>query len=81
MGAVIAIVVLVGVLTASGGLPGKFPPTADHKTQTAPLETPRPPEVRPACDQRDPVYRDLTIPYRQRTRSSMASKAEGCCDE
>lgn len=81
MEAVIAILVLIGVLSASGVLPEKSPPTANHKTQTAPLDNPRPFEVRPACDQHEPVYRDLTAPSRQRTSRDAGGKTESCCDE
>jgi len=80
MEAVIAILVLIGVLSASGLLPEKSPPTAHQDTQTTPLEISEQ-EVRPACNQRESVYRDLTVPSRQRASVNPAGEMEDRCDD
>jgi len=68
MEAVIAILILLGVLSASGVLPDRPPPTASQEAQAPELEISGQ-EVRTSCNQHEPVYRDLTVPYRQRTNS------------
>lgn len=80
MEAIIAILIVLGVLSASGVLPEKSPPTADQETQASALEVSEQ-VVRPACNQHDPVYRDLTMPYRQRASSDRAGDAGASCDE
>lgn len=79
MEAIIAILIVLGVLSASGVLPEKSPPTANPESHASALET-SDPLARPACNQHDPVYRDLTVPYGQRARSDAAGKTEAACD-
>lgn len=80
MEAVIAILVLIGVLSVTGVLPEKSQPSAAEKVQAQPLANSRP-EVRPGCDQHEPVYRDLTAPYRHRRSLDAAANTEGRCDD
>ena len=87
MEAVIAILVLIGVLSASGLLPERSPPTAHQDTQTTPLEISEQ-EVRPACNQHESVYLDgppqpagHRVPSRQRTSVNPVGEMEGSCDE
>ncbi len=80
MEAVIATLIVLGVLSASGVLPEKSPPPANPESHASALET-SDPVTRPACNPHDPVYRDLTVPYGQGTRHATAGKAEAPCDE
>ena len=80
MEAIIAILIVLGVLSASGVLPEKSLKTASQEAHVSAPETSEK-VIRPACNQHVPVYRDLTIPYGQRARSDVAGKTEGACDE
>jgi hypothetical protein len=80
MEVVITILIVLGVLSASGALPEKSPPTANQEAKASALKTSEP-VVRPACDQHGPVYRDLTVPYEERTSNDVAGKAEASCHE
>lgn len=80
MEAVIAILIVLGVLSASGVLPEKSPQTGNQEAHASTFETSET-VVRPACNPHEPVYRDLTVPYRQRARSNAAGKTEAACDE
>ena len=80
MEAIIAILIVLGILSASGALPEKSPPTADQEANASALETSEK-AIRPACNQHDAVYRDLTMPYGQRAGSDAAGKTEAACDE
>ena len=80
MEAIIAILIVLGVLSAGGVLPEKSSKTASQEAHASALETSEK-VIRPAGNQHDPVYRDLTIPYGQRARSDAAGKTDGACDE
>lgn len=80
MEAVIAILIVLGVLSTSGGLPEKSPPTANPESHASAPEA-SDPVTRPACNQHDPVYRDLTVPYGQGASSDAAGKTRVSCDE
>lgn len=80
MEAIIAILIVLGVLSASGVLPETSPPTANQETQASELEISER-AVRPTCNPHELVYRDLTTPYRQRTSSDAVGKAETACDD
>ncbi|MDZ7751437.1 MAG: hypothetical protein U5S82_07205 [Gammaproteobacteria bacterium] len=80
MEAFIAILIILGILSASGVPPDKSPPPANQQTQPSALEMSEP-VVRPACNQHDPAYRDLTVPYQRRTSSDPAGNMEAACDE
>ena len=80
MEAIIAILIVLGVLSAGGVLPEKSSKTASQEAHASAFETSEK-AIRPACNQDDPVYRDLTIPYGQRARSDVAGKTECACDE
>ncbi len=78
MEALIAILVLVGMLTVGNVLPGKSAPTAPKEASASAVTADQAPEGRPACDEHGSLYRDLTIPYEQRTAQSLAKAAEDC---
>ena len=80
MEAIIAILIVLGVLSAGGVLPEKSSKTASQEAHASALETSEK-VFRPACNQHVPVYRDLSIPYGQRARNDVAGKTEGACDE
>lgn len=80
MEAIIAILIVLGVLSASGVLPEKSPKTASQEAHASALETSEK-VIRPACNQHEPVYRDLTMPYGRKLRSDAAGKTEGACVE
>jgi len=80
MEAIIAILIVLGVLSAGGVLPEKSSKTASQEAH-APVVEPFESVIRPACNQHDPVYRDLTVPYGQRARSDAAGETEDACDE
>jgi hypothetical protein len=80
MEAIIAILIVLGVLSAGGVLPEKSSKTVSEEAHASAFETTEK-VIRPACNQHDPVYRDLTIPYGQRARSDVAGKTEAACDE
>ncbi|MDZ7753201.1 MAG: hypothetical protein U5S82_16475 [Gammaproteobacteria bacterium] len=79
METLIAILIVLGLLSASGVLPEKSPRPANQQTQPSALEASEP-GVRPACNQHDPAYRDLTVPYPRRTSSDPADNMEAACD-
>jgi len=80
MEAIIAILIVLGVLSASGVLPEKSPKTASQEAHASELQTSEK-EIHPACNQHELVYRDLAMPYGQRARSDAAGKTDGACDE
>lgn len=80
MEAIIAILIVLGVLSASGVLPEKSLPTANPESHASGLET-SDPVACPACNQHDPVYRDLTAPYGQGASGDAAGKTGAACDE
>jgi hypothetical protein len=80
MEAVIAILIVLGVVSASGVLPEKSSKPANQEAKASAVE-PFSPVVRPACNQHDPVYRDLTVPPGERTSPDAAGKTEVACDE
>jgi hypothetical protein len=80
MEAVIAILIVLGVLSGSGVLPEKSPKPASQEAH-APVVEPFESVVRPARGQHDPVYRDLTVPHGERTTNDVAGKTEAACDE
>ncbi|MDN5869212.1 MAG: hypothetical protein L0H73_00590 [Nitrococcus sp.] len=80
MEAVIAILVLIGVLSVTGVLPEKSQPSAVEKVQAQPLAISRP-KVRLGCGPREPVYRDLTAPYQNLISLDAAANTEGRCDD
>ena len=80
MEAVIAILIVLGVLSASGVLPEKSPKPASQEAH-APVVEPFESVVRPACGHHDPVYRDLTVPYEQRAGREAAGQPEATCNE
>ncbi len=82
MEAVLAIVVLVGVLTASGVLPNDAATKASTAASVSEISTLTAPEGRPACGEREqqPRYRDLTIAYEQQIAQRSAIVADGCDD-
>jgi len=80
MEALIAILIVLALLSASGVLPEKSPKTASQEAHASALEI-SDKVIRPACNQHDPVYRDLTVPYVQRASSDEAGKTEAACDE
>ena len=64
MEAIIAILIVLGVLSASGVLPEQSPKTASQEAHASELQTSEK-EIHPACNQHELVYRDLTMPYEQ----------------
>lgn len=80
MEAVIAILIVLGVLSASGVLLEKSPPTVNREANASAVKT-SDPVVRPACDQHDRVYRDLTVSYEERTIDDASGKTKVACDE
>jgi hypothetical protein len=80
MEAIIAILIVLGVLSASGALPEKSSKTANQEANASAVE-PVKPVFRPACNKHDPVYRDLTVPHGERTIDDAAGKTEAACDE
>ena len=80
MEAIIAILIVLGVLSASGVLPEKSSKPANQEANVSAVE-PFEPVFRPACDKHDSVYRDLTVPHGERTINYAAGKTEAACDE
>ena len=80
MEAVIAILIVLGALSASGVLPEKSPKTPSQETHASALQTSEK-EIRPACNQHEPIYRDLTMPYEQRAGREAAGQPEATCNE
>ncbi len=80
MEAVIAILIVLGVLSASGVLPEKSPKTPSQETHASALQTSEK-EIRPACSQHGSVFRDLTMPYEQRAGRETAGQPEASCNE
>lgn len=80
MEAVIAILIVLGVLSASGVLPEQSPKTARQEAHASELQTSEK-EIRPACNPRDLVYRDLTMPYEQHAGREAAGQSEVTCNE
>jgi len=80
MEAIIAILIVLGVLSAGGVLPEESSKTVSQEAHASAFGTSEE-VIRPACSQHDPVYRDLTMPYRQKARSDAAGKTEDACDE
>lgn len=80
MEAVIAILIVLGVLSASGVQTEKSSERASQEPEASALE-PIAPVVHPACNQRDPVHRDLTVPHGEPTSTDGAGKTEIACDE
>ena len=80
MEAVIVILIVLGVLSASGVLPEKSPKPASQEAHASALQTSEK-EIRPACSEHEPVYRDLTMPYEQRAGREAAGQPEPACDE
>lgn len=80
MEAFIAILIVLGVLSASGVLPEKSPKTPSQETHASALQTSEK-EIRPACSQHGSVYRDLTMPYEQRDGRDAAGQPEATCNE
>ena len=63
-------------LSAGGVLPEKSPKTASQEAHASALETSEK-EIRPACNQHELVYRDLTMPCIRTTRGWRAGQTEG----
>lgn len=80
MEAVITILIVLGVLSASGVLPEKSPKTASQEARASALQTSEK-EIRPACNQHGSVYRDLTMPYGPRAGSEAAGEPKVTCNE
>ena len=80
MEAIIAILIVLGVLSACGVLPEKSPKTPSQEAHASALQTSEK-EIRPACSQHGSVYRDLTMPYEQRAGREAASQPEATCNE
>lgn len=80
MEAVIAILIVLGVLSASGVLPEKSSKPANQEAKASAVES-FAPVVHPACNQHEPVYRDLTVPHGERTSNDGAGKTEATCSE
>ena len=80
MEAIIAILIVLGVLSASGVLPEQSPKTASQEAHASELQTSEK-EIRPACNQHELVYRDLTMPYEQRAGREAAGQSEATCNE
>ena len=80
MEAVIAILIVLGVLSASGVLPEKSPKTASQEAHASALQTSGK-EIRRACSQHGSVYRDLTMRYEQRAGREAAGQPEATCNE
>jgi len=80
MEAVIAILIVLGVLSASGVLPEKSPKTPSQETHASALQTSEK-EIRLACSQHGSVFRDLTMPYEQRAGREAAGQPEATCNE
>jgi len=60
MEAVIAILIVLGVLSASGVLPEKSPKTPSQETHASALQTSEK-EIRPACSQHGSVHRACSL--------------------
>ena len=80
MEALLAILVLVGVLAASGVLPDKATTKAPAKASESEVSTLTAPQGRPACSEQHPRYRDLTIPYEKQIAQPSATVEDGCDD-
>ena len=80
MEAFIAILIVLGVLSASGVLPEKSPKTARQEAHASALQTSEK-EIRPACTQHEPVYRDLTMSYQQSAGREAAGQPAATCNE
>lgn len=80
MEAIIAILIVLGVLSASGVLPEQSPKSASQEAHASELQTSEK-EIRPACNQHEPIYRDLTMPYEQRAGREAAGQPEATCNE
>jgi hypothetical protein len=70
--AVTGILVFIGVLTASGAFTSKSPATdkqaaAAHLSGNSAQQDPQP------CAHAEPIYRDLSVPYRPATRDPAES--------
>ena len=80
MEAIIAILIVLGVLSVGGVLPEKSSKTASQEAHASALQTTES-EIRPACSEHEPVYRDLTMPYEQRAGREAAGQPEPTCNE
>lgn len=80
MEAIIAILIVLGVLSKGGVLPEKSSKTASQEAHASAFETSEK-VIRPACNQHEPVYRDLTMPYEQRAGREAAGQPEAICNE
>lgn len=80
MEAVLAILVLVSLLTASGVLPNKATTKAPTKGSLSEVSILTAPQRQPVCGETQPQYRDLTIPYEKQIAQPSATVEDRCDD-